>query len=292
MLSVFYIAFLTVFFVTSMDSSSLIVDHIASNGSHSHHWIRRMFWAVTHGALATALLSSGGSTALKAVQAASVICGLPCVVLLLYIMQCVLLFCRSAEKLINDEGYEFPEQPEFSMPVYGGIFNVMEFASTFGNVHKSRIELGIDLPTRLQVTEFARGVVVPPLSLYQALSVAYPTRFLANSAAAFIYGMCYVGWIAMFSLSKSYPGLQAWACTSFFMCGAVMGKIRSSFRSKYNIQGNNAADFFTGLVLWPQVLAQMRLHCLALLRDKAKPDGPIPNSLNCDVEDCQSFSSS
>lgn len=291
-LSVFYITFLTLFFVTSMDSSSLIVDHIASNGSHSHHWIRRMFWAVTHGALATALLSSGGSTALRAVQAASVICGLPCVILLLYIMQCVFLFCHAAEKLTNDECYEFPDQPEFSMPVYGGIFNIMEFASTFGNVHKSRIELGIDVPTSPQCIEFIRGLLVPFISMYQVLSFAYPTRLCVNAVAASVYGLCYIGWITMFSLSRSHPGLLAWASTSFFVCGALMGKIRSRFRSKYNIQGNNAADFLTGLILWPQVLAQMRLHCLALLRDKAKPDEALPNTLNCDVEDSQSLSSS
>jgi BCCT, betaine/carnitine/choline family transporter len=291
-LSVFYISFLTLFFVTSMDSSSLIVDHIASNGSHSHHWIRRMFWAVTHGALATALLSSGGPSALRAVQAASVICGLPCVILLLFIMQCILLFCHAAERLKNNECYEFPDQPEFSMPVYGGIFNVVEFASTFGNVHKSRIELGIDVPTNAQVIEFVRGCLLPFVSLFQVLSVAYPTRSCVNAATAFMYGLCYIGWITMFSLSRSYPGLRPWACTSFFVCGAIMGKFRSIFRSKYNIHGNNIADFFTGLLLWPQVLAQMRLHCLALLREKANPDDAVPNTLNCDVEDSQSLSSS
>lgn len=41
---------LTIYFVTSSDSGSLIVDHLASNGHEDHHWAQRVFWAFTEGA--------------------------------------------------------------------------------------------------------------------------------------------------------------------------------------------------------------------------------------------------
>jgi choline-glycine betaine transporter len=68
---------LTIYFVTSSDSGSLIVDHLASNGHEDHHWLQRVFWAFTEGAVATALLMAGGGSALNALQAASIVFALP-----------------------------------------------------------------------------------------------------------------------------------------------------------------------------------------------------------------------
>lgn len=39
----------SVYFVTSSDSGSLIVDHLASNGFEEAHWLQRVFWAFTEG---------------------------------------------------------------------------------------------------------------------------------------------------------------------------------------------------------------------------------------------------
>jgi hypothetical protein len=40
-----------VYFITSSDSGSLIVDHLASNGFEDTHWLQRVFWAFTEGAV-------------------------------------------------------------------------------------------------------------------------------------------------------------------------------------------------------------------------------------------------
>lgn len=68
---------LAIYFVTSSDSGSLVVDTLASNGSEKHHWTQRVFWAFTEGAVATGLLVAGGNDALKSLQAASIVFGLP-----------------------------------------------------------------------------------------------------------------------------------------------------------------------------------------------------------------------
>ena len=48
-LSGFSIFALAIYFVTSSDSGSMVVDTLASNGKNKHHWIQRVFWAVTEG---------------------------------------------------------------------------------------------------------------------------------------------------------------------------------------------------------------------------------------------------
>ena len=40
---------LAIFFITSSDSGSLVVDMLSSNGATEHHWIQRAFWAITEG---------------------------------------------------------------------------------------------------------------------------------------------------------------------------------------------------------------------------------------------------
>jgi hypothetical protein len=71
-LSVFGLA---IYFITSSDSGSLVVDTLASNGAEEHHWLQRLFWALTEGAVATGLLVAGGNSALSALQSASIVFG-------------------------------------------------------------------------------------------------------------------------------------------------------------------------------------------------------------------------
>lgn len=59
---------LAIYFITSSDSGSLVVDILSTNGSEKHFWPQRVFWAVTEGAVATGLLVGGGSDALGALQ--------------------------------------------------------------------------------------------------------------------------------------------------------------------------------------------------------------------------------
>ena len=76
-------AVVAVFFVTSSDSASFVVDMLTSGGHPDPPRWQRVFWALAEGACAAVLLYAGGKQALKALQAAVVSVGLPfCVVLL------------------------------------------------------------------------------------------------------------------------------------------------------------------------------------------------------------------
>lgn len=73
-LSVIGIVLVIVFFVTSSDSGSLVVDQLTSGGKTDSPTSQKVFWAVMEGVVAATLLIGGGLTAL---QTASIITGLP-----------------------------------------------------------------------------------------------------------------------------------------------------------------------------------------------------------------------
>lgn len=78
--SVIAIVLVVTFFVTSSDSGSLVVDTIASGGRVNNPVWQRIFWAVSQGIVAIALLLAGG---LQALQSASIIMALPFVFVML-----------------------------------------------------------------------------------------------------------------------------------------------------------------------------------------------------------------
>ncbi|GMA08322.1 choline transporter [Tetragenococcus halophilus subsp. flandriensis] len=90
-LSVVGIILVTVFFVTSSDSGSLVIDHLTSGGKLDTPLAQRIFWAVIEGAVAAVLLIGGGLTAL---QTASIITGLPFTFVLLAMVYSLYLGLR------------------------------------------------------------------------------------------------------------------------------------------------------------------------------------------------------
>jgi len=82
-LSLVGIVLVTVFFITSSDSGSLVVDHLTSGGKLDSPVTQRVFWAVMEGVVASVLLIGGGLTTL---QTAAVCTGLPFAVILLLII--------------------------------------------------------------------------------------------------------------------------------------------------------------------------------------------------------------
>ncbi len=82
-LSFIGILLVTIFFVTSSDSGSLVVDHLTSGGKLDSPVPQRIFWAIMEGLVAAVLLIGGG---LKTLQTASIATGLPFTFVLLVII--------------------------------------------------------------------------------------------------------------------------------------------------------------------------------------------------------------
>ena len=81
--SLIAIVLVLVFFVTSSDSGSLVIDSITAGGKTNSPKFQRLFWVVTQGLIAAVLLTVGGAGALDALQAGAVSSGLPFVFVLL-----------------------------------------------------------------------------------------------------------------------------------------------------------------------------------------------------------------
>ena len=67
----------SLYFITSSDSGSYVDDIVSANGLANPPLIQKVFWAFTEGAVATALVKTGGDDALGALQAVSICAGLP-----------------------------------------------------------------------------------------------------------------------------------------------------------------------------------------------------------------------
>ncbi|MGJ7906641.1 BCCT family transporter [Actinopolyspora sp. H202] len=97
--SVLAIIVVVLFFATSSDSGSLVVDILTNGGDPRPRWQQRLFWAVLEGVIAAVLLTAGavsGADALSALQTASIVAGLPfCIVLL--------LMCVGLSRALNQE---------------------------------------------------------------------------------------------------------------------------------------------------------------------------------------------
>ena len=115
------------FFVTSSDSGSLVIDMLTAGGHTDPPKVQRVFWAVTEGVVAATLLLGGG---LQALQTAAITTGLPIAAILLLL--CYTLYRGlSTERIQSAEAPTTPEQaatrmgletrakPQSSAPVPG-----------------------------------------------------------------------------------------------------------------------------------------------------------------------------
>ncbi|MEL6574742.1 MAG: BCCT family transporter [Pseudomonadota bacterium] len=81
-----------IFFVTSSDSGSLVIDTITAGGKMDAPVVQRIFWCTLEGLVAIALLLGGG---LSALQGAAVSTGIPFTVVVLVMCYCLWLALRS-----------------------------------------------------------------------------------------------------------------------------------------------------------------------------------------------------
>ncbi|MBE1282161.1 MAG: BCCT family transporter [Rhodobacteraceae bacterium] len=87
LLSFIGIILVVVFFVTSSDSGSLVIDTITAGGKTDAPTAQRVFWCILEGAIAIVLLLGGG---LGALQAAAIATGFPFAIVLM--LMCVSIF--------------------------------------------------------------------------------------------------------------------------------------------------------------------------------------------------------
>ncbi|GLS92033.1 BCCT family transporter [Psychromonas marina] len=95
LLSMLAIALVIVFFITSSDSGSLVIDSITAGGKVDAPIPQRIFWVVIGGAIAAGLLWVGGTEAIEALQAGAISTALPFTFILLIMCVSLLMGMRT-----------------------------------------------------------------------------------------------------------------------------------------------------------------------------------------------------
>ncbi len=122
-LSLVGIVLVTIFFITSSDSGSLVVDHLTSGGKLDSPVPQRVFWTIMEGVVAAVLLIGGGLTSL---QTAAVSTGLPFAVVLLFIVYALYIgFSQElyVEDAVRDRLERVKEDHRMSVAIEGSANN-------------------------------------------------------------------------------------------------------------------------------------------------------------------------
>ena len=234
---------IVLYFVTSSDSGSLVIDCLSANGSPDPPVAQRVFWALTEGATATALLIAGGKKAIDAVLAAAVASGLPFAPILS-------LLCVSLWRIFKSE--------------YGDITeNDREFHAGFLEV--------IDNPSTRKLQRVLLAIVAPWWPAGRAAGKLYnkhPWRYMLIIAVLFNTGFLLI-MLQSFDDNLTYVGCA-------LLCGfvAYLVGIRSSVRQFSGISGNLAEDAFA-MVLYFLVVDQLDKHMSIEARQKKNDPQPM-----------------
>ena len=233
-LSILSILGLVMYFITSSDSGSLVIDCLSANGNPDPPVLQRIFWALTEGATATALLKAGGKNALYALQTASVAAGLPYTFILNFM--CVALW----RAVRVDAGEIHEDDGKWHISVFSGC------------------------GTRRRAMKFVISLVAP---WYYLADVASYKKDCKRSAKSFVgnsvlLGILFYGWIFLMIAevrvtSISYIG---WALLIAFF--AYASGIRGSIRETQKLQGNMIEDFFCLMLVYPLAIVQVHEQML------------------------------
>ncbi|MEZ9057991.1 BCCT family transporter [Vibrio pelagius] len=98
LLSIVAVILVLVFFITSSDSGSLVIDSITAGGKVDTPVPQRVFWAFLEGAIAVALLWVGGTEAVQALQAGAISTALPFTLILLLMCFSLLMGMRTEKR--------------------------------------------------------------------------------------------------------------------------------------------------------------------------------------------------
>lgn len=174
----------SVFFVTSADSGSVVIDAIAAGGETQTTVLQRIFWCVFISVVASCLLLAGGLDALQSVTIAS---ALPFIFVILALLLSLLTGMRAdlAQELRRSESILTPAQP------------------AAGVTWQRRLGMMLKAPTEAEVKAFIQKDIRPaleqvakeltnrgrPASIEEAEDGALSLRAPAEGVRDFVYGV-------------------------------------------------------------------------------------------------------
>ena len=230
-LTVISLISIILYFVTSSDSGSLVIDCLSANGDPEPPVTQRIFWALTEGATATALLNAGGEEGLVALQSMSIASGVPYTILLCFM--CVALW-----RAVKMEGGDLdPHGPKFTT-------SLLDVVSS---------------PTRESVCKVLLAVIAPWYSMGNA---AYKINGKKEKRWVYmlILAVLFYLWIILMAVEPAVDAISYVGWTILIGFFSYATSIRYTIRERYNIYGNSVEDFFAVMILYPFAAYQMDHH--------------------------------
>jgi len=235
------------YFITSSDSGSLVIDMIGANGEQEPPLVQRIFWALTEGFAAIALLKGSQGNpdrALGGVQAVSVVCGLPFTVVLMYMAHALYIACL-------EEAGDLDEARPSWRTVCLGLPKADEVGDWAWKTFLATVAPFISIWKVLSQVESSTSGADPIMSkekmvvLYTALS------------AIFIY----FGSILLI-FSQWEANLRMLAATLYLAFATVVSYTRYMTRTGLGIQqGDAMTDVCLSVLFYPLVLLQCEEEC-------------------------------
>mmetsp|Transcript_5701 Transcript_5701/g.8111 ORF Transcript_5701/g.8111 Transcript_5701/m.8111 type:complete len:765 (-) Transcript_5701:618-2912(-) len=229
---------LVLYFVTSSDSGSLVIDSIAANGDEEPPILQRIFWACTEGAAAHALLKTGKVRALRALQSVSIVTGLPYTFILCY--QCVALLNVVQEEIGELDIHRAKFRNELLAP-YDYVLDTEQHGSAAGGI-----------------CSFVTYCFMPFVGVYK---IANKISDLKNEPKSMLPGPAvgaFFFWVfawVMLCMSPVAANLRMVAGVLYIFFAGIVGLMRYFARDAINCKrGSLFSDLLSAVLCYPFVL--------------------------------------
>mmetsp|Transcript_119171 Transcript_119171/g.299677 ORF Transcript_119171/g.299677 Transcript_119171/m.299677 type:complete len:777 (+) Transcript_119171:95-2425(+) len=213
---------IVLYFITSSDSASFVVDIMAANGVEEPPLLQKIFWAFTEGAAACALLASASEdnpkAALNAVKAIPIILGLPFTFLLFWMCQGLVIVCKEEA---------------------GELF--------IGRRHFETFLLNFEPVTFVSFPFPFLGLGV----------VAEKVGWCNKIVGIVLYGLAWLVMVVFLCLGAADEAFAYMGAAMYFMLALAAAGLRVATRLKLGISGDMVSDFMACAFALPWAIGQM-----------------------------------
>jgi len=229
---------LTLYFITSSDSGSYVDDTLSAGGMLHPPIIQRVYWAITEGACACALLVGGKDQALRGLRAVSICSGFPYTIVLC--LMCTALWRAVKWDCMEDAIHRMTR------------FNTVLFGWTEGFTPRCGGPSVVERIISLALSFFA-----PWLSMHEVHIKLFGNYGWFHTIGQAAFFLCWIG-LLIGETGTQYASYVGWMMFTVF-CSWITA-IRIKARYAWDIYGFALEDFFATYVMWPFVASQMQLQ--------------------------------
>jgi choline-glycine betaine transporter len=238
------------YFITSSDSGSYVDDLLSASGLSNPPVLQKIYWGITEGAVASALVGSAAdgnfSNVMKALRSVSICAGFPLTILL----------CLMVPATWRAIKYEFGEQDIIKSKKFNT--QLLDFVELYRPKYnraspyhgKASVQL-----TKLVIALFAPGVAV-----FASLS-KIPNHGTSKFVIPVLTQLLWLAWLILHCVDapSTIRDAHALAWTAYIFMICSIGYCRYCLRQQHNIWGSLFEDMWVSFVMYPFVAAQSQM---------------------------------